>query len=170
MIVRVSEIPEEGLVIEGAEAFPQPFADPAWRLEDVYLAVRKDGDDVHVLGRLQARVPQTCARCLDTFYVTAESAVDTSFVPAPRGPRPERELGADDLETDVYSGDVLDLGSLVETETTLALPMKPLCGESCRGLCPVCGANRNTTACGCPVKAADPRWAALQALADRLPK
>jgi uncharacterized protein len=170
MIVRISEIPDEGILIEGTELFPRPFADAAWQLQDLHLSVRKDVDEVHVLGRLEARVPQTCARCLEPFHVTVAPAVDARFVPAPSGRGEEHELGADDLETDVYFGDILDLRSLVETETTLALPMKPLCREGCRGLCPVCGANRNTAACGCVAKAPDPRWAALQALADRLPR
>ena len=34
-------------------------------------------------------------------------------------------------------------------EILLALPINPLCKESCRGLCPVCGGNRNVTACDC---------------------
>jgi uncharacterized protein len=168
MIVLVSEIPDDGIVVDNPGAFPRPFADPAWRLEALDLTVRKEGDDVLVLGRLEARVPQTCSRCLDTFHVTVAPPVDARFVPAPPGRGEEHELGADDLETDVYSGNALDLSSLVETETTLALPMKPLCAEGCRGLCPVCGANRNASACGCTVKASDPRWTALQGLADRL--
>jgi uncharacterized protein len=168
MIVLISEIPEDGIVIETSEAFPRPFADPAWRLEGVHLTVRKEGEDVLVQGGLEARVPQTCSRCLETFHVTVAPPVDARFVPAPSGRGEERELAADDLETDVYSGNALDLASLVETETTLALPMKPLCAEECRGLCPICGANKNTTACNCTVKAPDPRWAALQGLADRL--
>jgi len=46
MVIRVSEIPEEGLRFEGPEAFPEPFQDREWRLEDVELAVEKDGDVV----------------------------------------------------------------------------------------------------------------------------
>ena len=50
----------------------------------------------------------------------------------------------------------------------LELPLAPLCSEDCQGLCPVCGANRNTEPCDCaPV--ADPRWAALDALRDATP-
>jgi uncharacterized protein len=93
--------------------------------------------------------------------------VDARFVPAPATRGEERELGADDLETDVYQHGTLDLTALLETETTLALPMKPLCREGCRGLCPVCGGNRNTTDCACERPAPDPRWAALKDWAGR---
>lgn len=168
MILRVSEIPDEGLQIDRATAIEAPFADPSWTLEDVSLRVERDGDAVFVSGNLAARVPQVCGRCLEAFQVTVAPAVEARFVPDSSAPGEERELGARDLDTDVYRGGLLDLGQLVETETTLALPMRPLCREDCRGLCPTCGGNRNVTACACDNAAADPRWAPLQALAHRL--
>ena len=48
----------------------------------------------------------------------------------------------------------------------LALPMKPLCREDCRGLCAECGANLNLTTCGCARRWEDPRLAGLRALLD----
>ncbi|SRR6266508_1470178 len=167
MVIRVSEIPEEGLQIEGVTEFPRPFLDPSWTLRDLSLKVEKDGDTVFVTGRLEATVPQYCGRCLEPYAVAVEPMVDARFVPAPQGRGEERELGSEDLETDVYQNGLLDLTALVETETTLGLPMKPLCREDCRGLCPICGSNRNVTACTCEAKAPDPRWAALKAWAER---
>ena len=160
MVIRVSEIPEEGLRFEGPEAFPEPFQDRTWRLEDL--------DVVFVNGRVRSRVPQVCSRCLESYDATVDATVDTRLVPAP-GRGDERELGADDLETDVYDHDQVDLNVLLETETTLGLPMKPLCSEACRGLCPSCGASRNAAPCGC-APAPDPRWSPLKGLADRLSK
>ena len=169
MVIRVSEIPEEGLRFEGPEAFPEPFQDRAWRLEDAMLAVDKDGDVVFVHGRVRSRVPQVCSRCLEPYEETVEADVDTRLVPSPAVRGEERELGRDDLETDVYEHDQIDLNALLETETTLGLSMKPLCSESCRGLCPTCGENRNAAPCAC-APAADTRWSPLKGLADRLSK
>jgi len=169
MVIRVSEIPEEGLRLEGLSAFPAPFQDSAWRLEDVVLAVEKDGDVVFVHGRVQSRVPQVCSRCLEPYEAEVDANVETRLVPAPAARGEERELGRDDLETDVYDHDQIDLNALLETETTLGLEMKPLCREGCRGLCPTCGANRNAARCAC-APAADPRWSPLKGLADRLSK
>jgi uncharacterized protein len=169
MVIRVSEIPEEGLRFEGPEAFPEPFQDRAWRLEDAQLAVDKDGDVVFVHGLCRSRVPQVCSRCLEPYEATVEADVDTRLVPSPAMRGEERELGRDDLETDVYAHDLIDLNALLETETTLGLSMKPLCRVGCRGLCPTCGANRNAAPCACP-PAADPRWSPLKGLADRLSK
>jgi len=60
-----------------------------------------------------------------------------------------------------YEGDEIDLTPLVHEQIILALPTRPLCGESCRGLCPRCGANLNAGACGCPAAPPDPRLAVL---------
>jgi DUF177 domain-containing protein len=169
MVIRVSEIPEEGLRFEGPEAFPEPFQDHAWRLEGASLALDKDGDVVFVHGQLRSRVPQVCSRCLEPYDETVNASVDTRLVPSPAARGEERELGRDDLETDVYAHDEIDLNALIETETTLGLSMKPLCREGCLGLCPTCGSNRNAVPCACP-PAADPRWSPLKGLADRLSK
>ena len=80
------------------------------------------------------------------------------------------ELAADDLDVDFYDKDEIDLGAVIETETTLALPMKPLCRDGCLGLCPVCGGNRNLVRCACQQRAPDPRLAALKDLAARFPR
>ena len=42
---------------------------------------------------------------------------------------------------------MIDLGQLMQEQFYLAVPMKPLCREDCRGLCPVCGTNLNTGSC-----------------------
>lgn len=168
MIIRVSEIPEDGLAIEGVDGFPHPFHDPTWVLEALSLFVDKDKDDVLVRGHLRARVPQTCGRCLEPFPFDLVARVDTRFSPSPRIGEDEVELGPDDLEVDFYADDLLDLNRLIQTETELGLPMKPLCRADCHGLCSVCGGNRNVNPCSCAVRLPDPRLAALKDLAERL--
>jgi uncharacterized protein len=169
VIIRVSEIPDEGLSIEGTERFEEPFRDPSWRLESVSLFIDRDEADVSVRGRIVARIPQVCGRCLERFAIRVEPDIDTRFVPRhPGRHREDVELAPDDLEVDFYTDDTLNVAQLIETEATLALPMKPLCGESCRGLCPVCGGNRNLVECQCAAPPPDPRFAALKDLAARL--
>jgi uncharacterized protein len=79
----------------------------------------------------------------------------------------EREIGEDDLGTAYYRDGVLDLGELVREQFQLALPMKPLCSDACRGLCPQCGVNHNRTECGCQTAWEDPRLAPLKSLLNR---
>ncbi|MET0852078.1 MAG: DUF177 domain-containing protein [Candidatus Rokuibacteriota bacterium] len=168
MIVRVSDIPEDGLHIDSPELLAGAFPDASWSLREVALHVQKEGEDVVVEGSLTASVPQVCGRCLESFDLTVTPQVTTRFVPPPAAGSGEQELGADDLETDTYDHGQLDLARLVEAETILGLPMKPLCRENCLGLCSACGANRNVTPCACEATASDPRWASLQKLAERL--
>lgn len=166
MIIRVSEIPDEGLVVANPGAFVAPFTDRSWRLDVIRLRVERDGDDVLVAGELAANAPLVCSRCLEEFRVDVRPSVDVRYVRRP--PVGDAvELGADDLDLDFYENDQLNLGALVETETTLALPMKPLCRSDCRGLCPVCGGNRNVTACACPTRSPDQRLAVLKDLGER---
>lgn len=167
MIIRVSDIADEGLLIANAGEFVAPFSDRSWRLDSVRLHVSRDGDDVVVVGEIGASVPLTCGRCVEEFRVDVRPTVDVRFLPRP-ALTDDVELGADDLDLDFYANDELNLAALIETETTLALPMKPLCRPDCQGLCPVCGGNRNVVQCACPPRPPDPRLTALKDLAARL--
>jgi uncharacterized protein len=62
---------------------------------------------------------------------------------------------------------MLDVNDLLHEQFQLALPMKPLCSDACRGLCPQCGANLNRTECGCTPIWEDPRLAPLKELLIR---
>lgn len=79
---------------------------------------------------------------------------------------PVRELYTEDgdgEETYPLVNDQVDLEELVHDAVLLELPIAPLCDEECRGLCPVCGANRNEESCRCETPRHD-RWAALDVL------
>ncbi|HEV8641581.1 MAG TPA: DUF177 domain-containing protein [Methylomirabilota bacterium] len=167
MVIRVSEIADEGLVVANPGEFVAPFADRSWRLQGLRLQVVRDGVDILVAGELAASVPLVCSRCLEEFRADVHPAIDVRYVPKPVT-RDSVELGADDLDLDFYQNDELNLAALVETETTLALPVKPLCREDCRGLCPACGGNRNVVSCTCQTRPLDPRLTALKDLVARL--
>ena len=167
MLIRVTDIQDGGLTVDDPAAFGHAFADRSWRLDGLRLTLERDQADVLVRGEIRATVPQTCGRCLEAFPAAVRANVDLRVIPRP-ATGDSVELGADDLDVDFYAKDELDLAALVQTETALALPMKPLCRDACRGLCPVCGGNRNLVACACPPKAPDPRLAALSDVAARL--
>src|SRR5262245_4855355 len=114
MLIRVADIPDEGLQVDGVDAFPHPFRDSSWSLDDVSLLVSKDEDIVLVRGHLAASVPQLCSRCLESYALDIQSEVDARFVPRPEGRSEEHELGGDDLESDVYDNGVIDLDALLE--------------------------------------------------------
>ena len=74
-------------------------------------------------------------------------------------------IEAEESDTIIAVPDMkLDLDELLYTETVTNLPMKHLCGENCKGICPKCGKNLNDGECGCEKKEIDPRLAALAEL------
>jgi uncharacterized protein len=122
---------------------------------------------VVVAGKLETRVNVDCDRCLryvdlpvqtefSLEYVTTEAYEATSAA----------ELTDEDLELSVFDGESIDVDELVREQLLLTLPTRVLCEETCKGLCPICGADRNTAECDCAANDIDPRWQALTELAN----
>lgn len=74
------------------------------------------------------------------------------------------ELPGEGLEMLEYAGAEIDLTQAVVDQVVLALPLKPLCAEACKGLCSRCGQDLNVAPCACGEEPADPRFAALKGL------
>jgi uncharacterized protein len=116
-----------------------------------------------VTAEITATIRSECARCLTE--VSDQLKVDVQELFA-RTPSEAEEEGYA-----VLPGDLLPLDTMVRDALVLAFPAIPRCRPDCAGLCPTCGADRNTTDCGHGDAVADVRWeplAALRAtLADR---
>lgn len=143
---------------------------------------REKGTTVILKARVTSVMEVTCGRCLEPFTVPVAADVETRFVPpadfakvtaetaARAGGLKAETLETEDAESVVdedvlglaeYRDETIDLGEVVREQLYLALPMKPLCQEDCKGLCPVCGVNRNRETCACQQEWVDPRMAAL---------
>ena len=132
------------------------------------MDVVRERDTYRVTGRVQTRLELECGRCIESFEVPVDSAFELRYVPAAANAgEGEREVAEDDLTTAFYRDEQLNLGELMHEQFVLALPMKPLCSETCRGLCPQCGTNLNRASCDCSPAWNDPRLAALEGLLDR---
>jgi uncharacterized protein len=114
---------------------------------------------VEVTASVTAPWQGECRRCLRPIGGILRCDVREMYRPRLPG-----EPVNQDEETYPLSGEQLDLRPLVRDAILLELPMAPLCSESCRGLCPTCGADLNEDDCGCPAAEVDPRWAALDSL------
>jgi uncharacterized protein len=128
----------------------------------------RSGHQVRLRGRITARAEVDCDRCLKAVDVPVETSFDVTYVPAADyGAEPEAaELQEEDLSLSVFDGETIDVDDLVREQVLLALPTRALCGEDCKGLCPVCGADRNQDGCNCASTEVDPRWAALKNLVN----
>jgi uncharacterized protein len=130
------------------------------------MDVHKDGEACRVTGRVETRLLLACGRCLEPFEIAVDSPFELRYVPEiePGVEGEEREVAEDDLTTAFYKGDSIDLGELMHEQFVLALPMKPLCAETCKGLCVHCGTNLNKGTCVCAPQWTDPRLAVLKGL------
>ena len=158
-----ADLDEEGLRLEGEESFILVDGRLRSHLD------RGDDESVHVRGHLDARMELECGRCLERFDMSVAQDLELYYLPHGRDAVPEDEdeveLSDRDMVVAYYNNRRLDLGEVVREQLLLAVPLKRLCREQCRGLCPVCGANRNATACACKIEESqDPRLAPLRKL------
>lgn len=142
------------LSVAGSSVPPDALAQADATLDSV------DGG-IEVSADVSAPWRGECRRCLVPLSGELRTHVRELYRPHGRGDQ------EGDEETYPLEGEVLDLQPLVRDALLLELPLAPLCSESCRGLCPTCGADLNSVVCGCSSAAADPRWAALDALKER---
>lgn len=116
----------------------------------VNVKVSKAADKFLVQGTISGGIRVRCDRCLEPFHGNVESQFHV-FLMAPREApdQEEIELLDEDMEIDFVKGNEVDLDDVVREQIYLSLPMRSICKENCRGLCPVCGANLNETTCLC---------------------
>jgi len=127
--------------------------------------VSRSGHEVRLLGNINASAEVDCDRCLKTVNLPIETEFDVKYVPVEDYTSSEAaELQEEDLSVSFFDGETIDIDELVREQVLLALPARALCGEECKGLCPVCGADRNTNSCNCENHEIDPRWEALKQL------
>jgi uncharacterized protein len=116
-----------------------------------------------VTGELTLPVEMLCSRCLTPIKEKLSIPFDESFTQRSElVPKNESEE-----EVHLVSEDKLDLGPYVEEAVWLALPYVPLCKETCEGICPQCGRNRNEETCDCKLEQIDPRLAGLADLFNK---
>lgn len=125
-------------------------------------------------GAVDYSVDLLCSRCLDPFPFAIHSDFHLTYLPRPAAGSPqtseELEVAGEQLDEEYYGEPHIDLRPVILEQVQLSLPMKPLCEEACKGLCPVCKGNRNREACACAVEESDSRWDALRGIREQLAK
>ena len=125
--------------------------------------------DIRLKGRYAGAFQVPCARCLEPVEVPLSAEFDLIFRPiGVDADGPERSISASETEIGYYQKDSLLLEDVLREQVLLSLPVRTLCKPDCKGLCPRCGANRNTQPCSCDQGLADPRWEALTGLRSRI--
>ena len=168
--IQVSLIPEEGRQLQytlegdwhreylqkvgGIDFHIQPA-----RIEaEIHKILETVTIDIHVETALDLE----CGRCIEPFTLPVQSDFRYTLVPSRNHEAQKEELSEEDVSFSRYRDDLIDLDVLVYEQIMLQVPMKPLCAEDCRGLCPQCGASLNAATCPCRPGAVDRRLEALK--------
>lgn len=128
----------------------------------VDLSVSKIGNQLICRGKVKTSAQLECSRCLAIYDQPIISNLD--FV-VDFGENPQEFKSEEDnyFIADPFAG-FFEIDNLVREIVILALPLKPLCSEDCKGLCPICGTDLNKSQCSCVKKEVDPRWEKLKGL------
>jgi uncharacterized protein len=176
MHIDITNIGEDGLALNAQEplaSFPGLSSpgppEPCEFTGSVIIAIRlsrMSENRIRLHGRADAPVRLTCSRCLSVYTNSVRTDVDLTCIPfdgeTDAGDDDTVELSAADVDEVRFDGVALDVAAVLQEEILAALPIQPLCDSACKGLCPRCGANRNTGACGGDPEPVDPRLAALK--------
>jgi len=124
------------------------------------------GGMVELTGMIRAEIEVPCSRCLAPCRCELNAAFHQSFVeslPRVTGEDGEElELSAFDMGLEQFSDDIIDLTDEIQQQVILLLPEHPLCDDSCRGMCQICGGDLNKTQCKCAESVVSLNFSALK--------
>jgi uncharacterized protein len=129
------------------------------------IVLFKKGSEITLTGSAKFSLTLQCSRCLEEFTTHEEENLSAHFVRRETYPNNQKEkLLESDIIVEYYDRDIIDLTQIIYDAINLSIPMKPLCKEDCKGLCPICGTNLNKETCNCQREKIDPRWEPLKKL------
>ena len=174
MLIPLDHIQEKPLELNGketVECFPvleeiQAAGDCIFIAPITYaLVAAREYDHIRVTGTLSTTVRLQCSRCLTDYeapLVSSFTIIYRRSDEAKAACEEETELSSDDLVSSTFKGDEIDMTHEIEEQVAMSVPLKPLCNEGCRGLCPDCGADLNKVACRCSERAFNFKFSALK--------
>lgn len=126
-------------------------------------SLENTGGEIRIEGRFSGVLEADCDRCLGLAVFKLDNSFDLFYRPPPLDlDADEIKIDAGEAEIGFYEGLGLELEDVIKEQVLLFLPMQRICREDCKGICPVCGRNRNEVSCDCHEKPADDRWGALR--------
>lgn len=126
-------------------------------------------EDIRVLGSFATTIEVPCARCVEPVPTRVGGDFDLLYRPlGVDAGKDERSISEAETEIGYYSGEGIQLEDVLREQILLALPLRIVCNEACRGICARCGKNLNVESCACEEQPPDPRWAALAGIKDKL--
>jgi uncharacterized protein len=121
-------------------------------------------DEIRVKGHVTVPMETDCDRCLEPAVCPVEGDFELNYRPVADGYGEETAIDPSEAEMGFYEGGGVELQDVLREYVLLSLPMQRLCRPDCKGMCPVCGKNRNLSECHCQPESADDRWSALKSI------
>ncbi|AEH45581.1 protein of unknown function DUF177 [Thermodesulfatator indicus DSM 15286] len=166
--IKFEDIPPEGLDIAFEDKRGDLIKDCYPILKPIRASVhlQRWGIDVKVTGQVETEVALPCDRCLKEFSFPIKGRIDVLLEPRAVLSRMKEELRLtkDDLDVIFFDGHTIEVDEVVREEILLAIPMRKLCHEKCKGLCPICGKDLNEGACQCKRDVRESPFAVLKKL------
>ena len=156
---------EAGVVDFGSENLRQ--AGPL----DWSASAERVGNEIRISGTLNTAFELACSRCLEPSRISISKPFDLFFRERDKemfDEDEEIELSERETRTAFFTGAQLAMTDVLREQILLALPMKALCTVDCKGLCPVCGTNLNSSGCNCPKENFNPHMDSLLEIKRRL--
>jgi uncharacterized protein len=149
----VSLIVNENLAIDDEEFLEETHLD-----KNVLLTgeIFKTDDNVTFSGKIGYTLADECARCLKEFERRIETKFQADIVQ-------KEDMESDEIQMVVTDG-MIRMDEIIKQLIYLSLPMKSLCNDDCKGICPYCGVNLNNEICQCERNLTDPRFDKLKDL------
>ena len=160
--IRFDEVFQPGQIDFSGEDIEQ--GSPLRATGTAELLAHSDGE-VRIQGQYSVEMTSECDRCLGRAKFPLDSGFDLYYRPmSDIAVDEEVEIDEGEAEIGFYEDGGMELEDILREQVLLALPMQRVCSEICKGICPVCGKNRNETVCDCRIETADDRWGALRKL------
>jgi len=128
----------------------------------ILLQLYKVDDDISGSIKIKYEYTEECSRCLKKYKNIIEKE-ENMFISS-------EKISSENKDADVFyiqlKNGYIEIDDVVEEIFHINRPIKPLCDENCKGLCPECGTNLNDEKCDCDTEEIDPRMEQLKDLLD----
>jgi uncharacterized protein len=174
VFIEVEELKPESLHVH--HIFP--IGDIQFAHEDAMLSEHVTADfvlshndrDLYLDGTVETAIRFKCSRCAKEYSRALTTEFRLSYLPQPDyvDENVEIELKYEDMGVAYYDGVALDVNLMVLEQIELAIPMKFICQEDCKGLCYRCGADLNQEPCLCENEVKESRFSVLQDFRNKM--
>jgi len=159
LTLKLDEIPEEGLHMKWKEdrasllAYLENLSKVDFDFETPLQSevdIHKVGRSVLIKGSVQTHLRLQCVRCLKEFSYPLSSIYELTLHPLKETSLTEEtELGEKEMESSFFEEGDLHLSEIACEQIFLEIPLQPICHETCKGLCSICGQDLNLSSCKC---------------------